>query len=50
MIGYLRLDWSKIIRDDSADAGKGMEEVKPAEIGEVIKTKLNGEAALTLTK
>jgi len=30
--------------------GKGIEEVKPAEIGEEIKTKLNEEVALTLTK
>lgn len=44
-----------IIRGDRADwvyvpAGKGIEEVKPAEIGEEIKTKLNEEVALTLTK
>jgi len=45
----------EIIRGDRADwmyvpAGKGVEEVKPAEIGEEIKTKLNEEVALTLTK
>jgi|GEM_PF-6766448 len=43
------------ISEDSANwsyvpAGKGIGEVKPAEIGGEIKTKLNEEVALTLTK